>query len=160
MVEPSGPLRVQREHTVLEPTLGIYGVGLTCFEPDAGFWANLFPSVGIRMHQAQTLADADFLLTVTGATVLLMNVVFPDGCWYDAMTMLARFHPFAVPLLLADPVDSPFVSEAFQYGAFQVLWKPVALEELLRYIRLANEASEERLRWQRYDSSCASQPGG
>jgi hypothetical protein len=43
MVEPSGPLRVQREHTVLEPTLGIYGVGLTCFEPDAGFWVKSIP---------------------------------------------------------------------------------------------------------------------
>lgn len=139
---------------------GIDCVVLTCVEPDAGFWANLFPSVGIRIHSAQSLSQADFLLTVTGATVLLTEIVFPDGCWYDAMRMLAGFHPFVAPLLLADPVDRPFVSEAFRYGAFQILWKPVAIDELRHCIRLASEASEERARWRRSDSLRAAQPIG
>jgi DNA-binding NtrC family response regulator len=95
------------------------------------------------------LAEADFLVTVTGATVVLMDIVFPDGSWVDALTMLARFHPFVAPLIMADPIDVPFVSEALNFGVFQILWKPVALDKLLHCIRLASEASGERAIWQR-----------
>jgi hypothetical protein len=52
------------------------------------------------------------------------------------------------PLIMADPIDVPFVSEALNLGAFQILWKPVALDKLLQGIRLASEASSERAIWQ------------
>jgi hypothetical protein len=79
MVEFTKPVPFTKEHTPREARWGIDCVVLTCFEPEKDFWANLFPSVGIRMHGAKSLPEADFALTVTGATVVLMDIVFPDG---------------------------------------------------------------------------------
>jgi DNA-binding NarL/FixJ family response regulator len=104
------------------------------------------------VHVAQTLSESDFLLTVTGSTVVLMDIVFPDGSWVDALTMLDRYYPFVAPLIMADPVDAPFISEALNLGAFRILWRPVALDKLLNAIRLASEASDERAIWQRHQA--------
>jgi DNA-binding NtrC family response regulator len=128
---------------------GIDCVLLTCFESDFIFWEPFFRPVGIRMRRAQTLEEADFLLTVTDGTVLLMDVVFLDGSWDDALTMLARFHPLVASLVIADKVDGTFVSDALNHGAFGVLWKPIELDKLRRSIRSASEASEERSLWRR-----------
>jgi len=45
------------------------------------------------MHRAETLDEADFLLTVTGATAFVSDVTFPDGTWRDALAMVAEVHP-------------------------------------------------------------------
>jgi DNA-binding NtrC family response regulator len=134
---------------------GIDCVVLTCFDSDFGLWAPVFRPCGIRLHRAQTLETADFLLTVTDATVLLTDLVFLDGSWVDAIGMLARFHPLVASLVMAEAVDRPFVLDAINGSAFGVLWKPIQLGILSRSIRFANEAYEERALWRRNLASIA-----
>jgi len=126
---------------------GIDCVVLTCFDSDVRFWASLFSCGGIRVHHAQTLDEADFLLTVTSATVLVMDVAFLDGSWDQAVAMLAHCHPLLPSLLIADEVDESTVSEALHRGVFGVLWKPVQPHKLRQLIRSACEAAVERMLW-------------
>ena len=123
---------------------GIDCVLLTCFDARFQFWAPFFRPSGIRIHWAQTIHEADFLLTVTEATVLLTDVLFLDGLWNDALTMAGRCHPSVVTVILAEEVDRPFVADAFAAGAFGVLWNPVELAGLRRTIQFADEASRDR----------------
>jgi DNA-binding NtrC family response regulator len=127
---------------------GVDCVFLTCFDSDFYFLVNVLPGSEIRMHRAETLEQADFLLTVTGGTVLLTDVTFLDGCWDEAVDMLAQFHPLVAFLVIADEVDRRFVSEAPHRGACGVLWKPLELGQVWRFIRTAHEATEERTIWQ------------
>jgi DNA-binding NtrC family response regulator len=129
---------------------GIDCVFLTCFESDFQFLANVLPGSGIRMHRAETLEQADFLLTVTGGTVLLTDVSFLDGFWDEAADMLAQSHPLVAFLVIADEVDRQFVSGALHHGACGVLWKPLEWDQLRRFIRVAHEATEERTIWQHH----------
>jgi DNA-binding NtrC family response regulator len=124
-------------------------VFLTCFDSDFHFFANVLLGSGIRMHRAETLEQADFLLTVTGGTVLLTDVSFLDGFWDEAVDMLAQFHPLVAFLVVADEVDRQFVSAAPNRGACGVLWKPLEWGRVCRFIRAAHEATEERMIWQR-----------
>ena len=128
---------------------GIDCVFLTCFDSDFHFLANVLLGSEIRMHRAETLEQADFLLTVTGGTVLLTDVSFLDGFWDEAADMLAQFHPLVAFLVIADEVDRQFVSEAPNRGACGVLWKPLEWSRVCRSIRAAHEATEERIIWQR-----------
>ncbi len=125
-------------------------VFLTCFDSDFDFLANVLPGSAIRMHRAETLEQADFLLTVTGGTVLLADVAFLDGYWDEAADMLARSHPLVAFLVIADEVDRQFVSEAPHRGACGVLWKPLEWGQVRRFIRTAHEATEERTIWQHH----------
>jgi DNA-binding NtrC family response regulator len=128
---------------------GIDCVFLTCFDFDFHFLANVLLGSGIRMHLAETLEQADFLLTVTGGTVLLTDASFLDGSWDDAIDMLAHFHPLVASLVTADQVDRQFVSEAPNRGACGVLWKPLEWSRVCQFIRAAHEATGERIIWQR-----------
>ena len=128
---------------------GIDCVFLTCFDSDFQFFANVLLGSEIRMHRAETLEQADFLLTVTGGTVLLTDVSFLDGFWDDAIDMLAQLHPLVASLVTAGEVDRQFVSEAPNRGACGVLWKPLEWSRVCRFIRAAHEAAGERTIWQR-----------
>ena len=110
--------------------------------------ANVLLGSEIRMHRAETLEQADFLLTVTGGTVLLTDASFLDGFWDDAIDMLAHFHPLVASLVVADQVDRDFVSEAPNRGACGVLCKPLEWSQVCRFIRAAHEATGERMIWQ------------
>jgi DNA-binding NtrC family response regulator len=124
--------------------LPIHCILLTSFDAEFKFLANIFGLIGIRVHHAETLEQADFLLTVTGSTVLLSDVVFQEGSWQDALGVLTSFHPFVTMLVIADPVDTPFLQELFVRGACGVLWKPVEVSEARRLIHAVHEASRER----------------
>ncbi len=125
-------------------TSHIEGVFLSCFASDCDFLGSVLYHHGIRLHQADTLDAADFLLTVTGSTVLISDTVFLDGSWHDALDMLARTHPRAAFLLAADEVDRQFVREAPDRGAFCILWKPFTMFDLRRRIQAAHDAANER----------------
>jgi DNA-binding NtrC family response regulator len=122
-------------------------VFLSCFASECQFFRNVLCCDGIRLHVADTLETADFLLTVTGSSVLISDVVFLDGSWRDALALVARVHPHAGFLVVADQVDRSFVSDAPDCGALGVLWKPFTIEDLRRWIQTAHEAAGERLLW-------------
>ena len=119
-------------------------VVLTAFDGEFAFLRNIFRFAGIRMHRADCLEQADFLLMTTCATVILSDLALADCSWRAALERIRKYHPLVAALLVADPVDVPFVQDAFTRGACGVLWKPIELDAGARMIRIADEASRER----------------
>jgi DNA-binding NtrC family response regulator len=117
---------------------------LSSFASECSFLQNVFRPSGIRIHHAESLDQADFLLTVTGSTVLLSDVIFEGGYWQTALGLLRRSHPLVTMLVIADPVDRPFVEDVFAQGACGVIWKPFQFAPVTRQIRAGHEASKER----------------
>jgi DNA-binding NtrC family response regulator len=122
----------------------IHCVFITCFSNDIDFLQRLLLYSEIRLHRAETLDEADFLLTVTGSKVLISDTVFLDGSWEDALDMLSHVHPRSRFLVAADPIDLAFVGDAVNRGACAILWKPLELGELMRMVRTVHEAAMER----------------
>jgi DNA-binding NtrC family response regulator len=119
-------------------------VVLTSFRSEFTFLRNVFERSGIRMHHAESLDQADFLLTVTESTVLLSDVIFADGFWQAALSLLCDNHPLVTMLVIADPVDKPFLRDLFTRGGCGIVWKPFQFDEVRRLIRVVHEASKER----------------
>jgi DNA-binding NarL/FixJ family response regulator len=122
-------------------------VFLTCFRSDFSFLATVLYYSRIRMHRAETLDEADFLLTVTASTVLLSEMTFLDGSWREALGMASEVHPHVAALVVADPVDRPFLSDrdAYALGACGILWKPLAVDQAINLIRTVDEAARNRV---------------
>ena len=120
---------------------------LTCFRSDFSFLATVLYYSRIRMHRAETLDEADFLLTVTAGSVFLTDMMFLDGCWRDALRMISEVHPHVAALVMADAVDRPFLpdSDAYAVGACGILWKPFAMDRTIDLIQTADEASRNRV---------------
>lgn len=121
----------------------LHCVFITCFCHDIELFQRLLSYSEIRLHRAETLDEADFLLTVTGSRVLISDTVFLDGSWVDALEMLSLVHPRSSFVVAADPVDLEFVDDAVDRGACAVLWKPLDLAHL-RVIRTVHGAAFER----------------
>jgi DNA-binding NtrC family response regulator len=119
-------------------------VVLTAFVTQFLFLKNVMRLTGIRMHHADTLDQADFLLTVTGSRVVLADAVFPDGACYDALAMLEDRHPLVTVLVVADPVDRGFLRDVRTRGACGIIWRPIEFDGTRRLIRTVHEASKER----------------
>ncbi len=119
-------------------------VVLTSFDSEFSFLRNVLRPSGIRMHHAESLEKADFLLTVTESTVLLSDVTFMDGSWESALGLLHDNHSLVTMLVIADRVDRPFLTDLFTRGACGVLWKPFDFETARKRIRAVHEASKER----------------
>jgi DNA-binding NarL/FixJ family response regulator len=122
-------------------------VFLTCFEAEYARLATILQYSGIRCHRAETLREADFYLTVTGAAVLVTDVTFLDGTWRDALRMIAETHPVAPPLVTADEVDWPFLADVYELGAGGILWKPVDFTIAIELIQTVDQAARDRAEW-------------
>ncbi len=122
-------------------------VYLTCFRSEFAFLATVLQYSGIRMLHADSLDEADFLLTVTGAGTFLCDVTFADGTWRDALDMAAQTHRRTASLIVAEPVDKPFLSDAFTRGACAVLWKPFDFIQAIDRIRTLDQAAQDRAAW-------------
>jgi DNA-binding NtrC family response regulator len=122
-------------------------VYLTCFRREFSSLATILQYSGLRLERAESVDEADFLLTVTGATVLISDVTFPDGTWRDALHMAAGTHPLVAPAIAADPVDWPFLADAYDRGACDVLWKPIHFLQAIQTIESLDEAARERSLW-------------
>jgi DNA-binding NtrC family response regulator len=127
--------------------LYVHCVVLSSLRSEFTFLKNVFRLTGLRMHYAETLEEADFLLTVTDSTVLLSDVLFEGGCWQAALQMLHERHQLVPMLVIADPADRPFLKDLFERGACGVVWKPVDFDAARKLIRTLHEASKERRLW-------------
>ena len=125
----------------------IHCVLLSSFRSEYTFLRNVFRLAGLRIHHAESLDQADFLLTVTGSTVLLSDMVFENGSWQSALHLLRDHHPLVPMLVVAEPVDGPFLEDVFDHGAFGIVWKPFDFEEVRRQVRVVHEAALERRAW-------------
>src|SRR5579872_6285939 len=122
-------------------------VYLTCFRSTFSTLSTVLHYSGVRMHRAESLEEADFLLTVTDATAFLSDVTFPDGTWRDALGMSAELHPLTPLVVIADPIDHPFLSDTYARGACGILWKPIDFADATRAIRTIDQAAHDRVRW-------------
>ena len=119
-------------------------VFLTCFESDYRVANTLLGYGRVQIHRAQTLDEADFILTVTGATVVLTDSLFLDGTWEDALEMCAHVHPTVSSLVIADPADRDFVAHATDRGASAIFWRPLPIAQLRKILVSAHEAALRR----------------
>jgi DNA-binding NtrC family response regulator len=126
------------------PNRRVHCVFITCFSHDFKFFQRMLSYSEIRLHRAETLDEADFLLTVTGSNVLISDTVFLEGSWVHALQMLSCVHTRSSFVVAADSVDAGFVGDAVDRGACAVLWKPLDWAELMRLIRAVHEAALER----------------
>jgi len=141
------------------PQTGMECVYLTCFQSEFSILALVLQYSGIRMHRADTLEEADFLLTVTGSTVLLSDVAFLDGSWRDALRMAEDAHPLVASSIVADPADLPFLADAYDRGACGTLLKPLDSGRAIQLIRVLHEAVGDRTSVLRDDSLETALPG-
>ena len=117
---------------------------LTSFESEFSFLRNVLWTAGVRVHHAESLEEADFLLTVSGSTVLLSDAIFDGGYWQAASGLLQRSHPLVTMLVIAEPADRAFVGDVFAHGACGIIWKPFEFALLKKQIRVVHEAAQER----------------
>jgi len=117
---------------------------LTDFDSEFAFLKNVCGRLGIRMHHANTLEQADFLLMATEATVLVSDVTLADCSWRCALHLIGGRYPLTAMLVLADPVDRPFLQQASSLGVCGIIWKPVQVGAAARLIRTAHQAWEDR----------------
>jgi DNA-binding NtrC family response regulator len=122
-------------------------VYLTCMQSEFSLLATILRCSGIRMLRADSEDEADFLLAVTGGSVFLSDVTFLDGTWRDALHMVAETHPAVPALVVADPVDWPFLSDAYARGACAILWKPFDFVRIIQMIGDMDQAARERAIW-------------
>lgn len=122
-------------------------VYLTSFGAESTSLTTICRYSGIRLIRATDLGDADFLLTVTGATVFLCDVIFADGDWRDALAMAAARHASAAALIVADPVDRPFLAGAHTLWSCGIVWRPFDFIKAIDAVQIANQASRDRIAW-------------
>ena len=117
-------------------------VYLTCFHAEFSTLAILLQYSAIRIRRAETLEEAEFLLTVTGSTVLLTDITFLDGSWRDALAMAGEY-PLLASVVAVDAADWP-LTESYDRGACGALRKPLDLNQAVSLIRAVHEAVRER----------------
>jgi hypothetical protein len=123
---------------------GIDVVFLTCFRAELSSLALIVQYSSIRLHRAETLEEADFLMLATGATVLVSDLLFLDGTWRDALRMAAEVHPLVGSMVTADPEDWPQVADLYRCGGCSILWKPVDCLSAIDQIRTVDQAARDR----------------
>lgn len=116
---------------------------LTASAPQAAFLKNICSVVGIRVHRAATLEDADFLLMATNSAVLLSDVIAVDCSWQSALGMLWEQYPHVKMLVVADPSEAPFLQDADAPGLSGVIWRPIQFNTVIQSIRAAHQASSD-----------------
>jgi DNA-binding NtrC family response regulator len=123
---------------------GIDCVLLTCFASEFSFLSIILQYSHIRLHRAETVEQADFLLLVTDATAFLTDVTYLDGTWREALRMCSENHRRVPSVIVADPADQPFLGDAYVRGACGVLWKPVEVLAAIDMIRTVHQAARDR----------------
>lgn len=111
---------------------------LACSEREQKLVAEIVEPAGIRVHYAATLEEADHLMAVRNATVLLAEA--GSGCdkWEAAMEMLNKHHPAAALVLVSGDADEGFWIDALEKGAYDLVLKPFVGSELRRILENAN----------------------
>jgi DNA-binding NtrC family response regulator len=119
-------------------------VYLTCFRSEFSTLALVLKYSGVQLHRADTLEEADFLLTASGGTVLLSDVAFLDGSWRDALLMVQTVHPLVAAMIVADAADWPSLADAYERGACGAQVKPVSFSGSIQMIRTLHQAALDR----------------
>jgi hypothetical protein len=128
----------------------IEAVWVTCFRSEFSALATVLQYSRIRLRRAETLEDADFMMTASGATVLLADPLFLDGGWPEALAMARESHPVAACLVVVEPDGWPRLAEVYTLGGCGILPKPVDPIEAIGVIRTADQAARDRRFFRRH----------
>ena len=115
-------------------TPGIDCVYLTRCGQDFEVLSRLLRRAGIAIGRARTLEEADFLLIVSTAAVLVVEAVFPDGTWRDAARMLLRVHPSVGLVVIIEPMTTAPDALGLEQVLHHFVPAPVRLGALRRAI--------------------------
>ena len=118
---------------------------LTALESEFSFLKSTLLFAGFRAHRAETLEELDFLLIATGAKVLLSDTLTPTCTWRCAAGLIAGRHPYVAMLLIAEPVDAAYLTDAYARGVCGVIWKPIEFDAATDLIRAAHQAARDRI---------------
>ena len=99
----------------------------------------------IRIHSADTLERAEFLLIVTGATVVLSDALFLDGSWEEAANLVERLHPRVGLVVVLPAEDSIARAEASSGRLRAVIEKPLRMGALRVAIQAAHKCALKRI---------------
>ncbi len=119
-------------------------VFLGCSREDYQLASRLLDAAHIRLHQAGSLEQANFLLGVGDSVVLLTEAAFSGGTWRDALAMKARHHRNAALVVAAEFADERLWLDVLEQGAYDLILKPFVAEELLRILEHANAYARTR----------------
>ncbi len=92
----------------------------------------------VRVLRAASIEQADLLLADGHCRVLLTEAAFPGGTWQDAMALKRTRHPGAVLVVAAESADEGLWLDVLEEGAFDLIVKPFAADELLRVLANAD----------------------
>jgi len=118
------------------PTTNV--VFLTPFSPDAETVSRELACTSMRVHHATSLAQAENLLELTQAHVLVAETIFAGGNWEDAVELLSERHPNVALVVTAAHADERLWAEAINRGAYDLIPKPFYGPELCRILESAN----------------------
>lgn len=112
-------------------------------EEDHALFEVFLSSVGYILYHASTLAEAITILGQSPVPVIVTERTLPDGSWIGVR--VSSGSPCNPPLVIvfSDPGDATFWAQAFNLGAFDVLYRPRAETIVAGAVNLAN------LRWSR-----------
>ena len=113
-------------------------VFLSSSERDLQTVTRLLKSLGIHVHHAALLEQAELLLTVTDALVLLSDMKFLDGSWTDAQRTLDRLHPHVALVLAVEDADEQLWIDVLEQGVYDLVLRPFSADELRRILQNAH----------------------
>lgn len=119
-------------------------VFLGCSLADYQLASRLLDSANVRLHRAGSLQQADLLLSDGDALVLLTEAEFPGGSWRDALAMRARRHRNVALVVTATSADERLWLDVIEQGAYDLILKPFAAEEMLRILANADACARMR----------------
>lgn len=136
-VDGRSPEAAERLDPDAPPDPGFDCVFLSSSEREFQTVTRLLEPAAIRVHHAALLEQADFLLTITDALVLLSDMAFLDGSWTDTRQMLAKLHPRVSLVLAVEEADEKFWIDVLEQGVYDLVLKPFSADELRRILENA-----------------------
>jgi DNA-binding response OmpR family regulator len=99
-------------------------------------------AAGIRAYRAANTDEAEVLLAVTSARILLIDIDRPFEPWLEILERLDKSHP-NLPKVVLTAGDESIWSPILGHSALDVVPKPAHLDDLLGALEYAHLVEEE-----------------
>jgi|SRR5579862_1464183 len=117
-------------------------VFLSTSAQDSGRLHHFLSAAGIRCYHASDTAEADVLLAITGAKILLVDIDRTSAPWPETLRIVEDAHP-GVPKIVLTGRDERTWSLILGRFALDVIPKPAHLGDLIGALEYANSAAQE-----------------
>lgn len=112
-------------------------VALITNEPDQRTLTAIAYDYGWRVHFAQTDGEALALVNRHEAPIVLCDRDATCSDWHEAIQTMSGSQHLVYPILISRVTDDYLWNEVMRSGGFDLLAKPLRVEEVLRTIRMA-----------------------